>query len=93
MIEAIIGGAVLGLIPAFIAKNKGRNFWLWYFYGFMLFIVALIHSLIIKDESGVQCPACKEWVKEDAVICKHCHINIPEYYKKLQAENSNNAKD
>lgn len=87
--EALIAGAILGLIPAFIAKNKGRSFVLWYLYGFMIFIVALIHSIMLKDHSGVQCPACKEWVKEDAVICKHCHINIPEYYKRLQEGKTN----
>ena len=87
--EALIAGAILGLIPAFIAKNKGRSFALWYLYGFMIFIVALIHSIMLKDHSGVQGPACKEWVKEDAVICKHCHINIPEYYKRLQEGKTN----
>lgn len=42
--------AVLGLIPASIAKNKGRSFGLWWVYGWLLFIVALIHSLVIKKQ-------------------------------------------
>lgn len=42
--------AVLGLIPASIAKNKGRSFGLWWLYGWLLFIVALIHSLVIKKQ-------------------------------------------
>ena len=51
--ELIIGliiAAGLGFIPAEIAKKKGRtNYWLWWFYGWMLFIVALIHSLCMED--------------------------------------------
>lgn len=42
--------ALLGLIPASIAKKKGRSFGLWWFYGWMLFIVALIHSLLIRKK-------------------------------------------
>lgn len=39
---------IIGIIPALIARKKGRNFFLWWIYGFMVFIVALIHSLLIK---------------------------------------------
>ena len=35
-----------GLIPAFIANSKGRNFYLWWIYGFLIFGIALIHSLV-----------------------------------------------
>ena len=46
----LIVAAGLGFIPAEIAKKKGRtNYWLWWFYGWMLFIVALIHSLCMDD--------------------------------------------
>lgn len=41
--------AVLGLIPANIAKKKGHSFGLWWFYGWMLFIVAIIHVQFIED--------------------------------------------
>lgn len=44
--------ALLGLIPANIAKNKGRSFGLWWFYGWMLFIVALPHALLMQDLGG-----------------------------------------
>lgn len=45
---ALLIAAFLGLIPAIIAASKGRNFILWWFYGWMLFIVAFIHSLCIR---------------------------------------------
>lgn len=50
MIISLAVSALLGLIPANIAKNKGRSFGLWWFYGWMLFIIALIHSLLIKEK-------------------------------------------
>ena len=46
--------AVLGLIPANIAKNKGHSFGLWWFYGWMLFIVAIIHVQFIEDYNAPQ---------------------------------------
>jgi cytochrome c-type biogenesis protein len=39
---------ILGLIPAYIARSKGRNFVDWWFFGAILFIIALPASLIIK---------------------------------------------
>lgn len=53
-IITLVIAAGLGLIPANIAKNKGYdNFWLWWFYGWMLFIVALIHSLCLSDKNAL----------------------------------------
>ena len=44
--------AGLGLIPANIAKGKGYSFGLWWFYGWMLFIVAIIHVSLIPDKTA-----------------------------------------
>lgn len=46
--------AALGLIPANIAKNKGHSFGLWWFYGWMLFIFAIIHVQFIEDYNAPQ---------------------------------------
>ena len=50
MVLAIAAG--LGLIPANIAKKKGYSFGLWWFYGWMLFIVAIIHVSLIPDKNA-----------------------------------------
>ena len=81
-LDTFIWCLILGLIPAFIARSKGRNFTQWYIYGILLFIVAFIHSLCLKDHSGMRCPACKEWIKEDATVCKYCHTVIADFYSK-----------
>lgn len=53
LVITLIVSAGLALIPANIAKNKGYSFGLWWFYGWMLFIVALIHSLLMKDKNEI----------------------------------------
>nr|WP_249213514.1 zinc ribbon domain-containing protein [Tatumella sp. JGM118] len=79
--------AVIGCIPAAIASSKGRSFGLWWIYGALLFIVALIHSLCLKkdhkaieqeqlSEGLVKCPYCAEMVKPEAIKCKHCGSDL-----------------
>jgi uncharacterized membrane protein len=41
--------AIIGLIPASIAKSKGYSFGLWWFYGCLFFIIAIIHVSILPD--------------------------------------------
>ena len=51
--EIFVIALVLGAIPAIIAKNKGRSFFGWYIYGVSLFLIALIHSLVMKEDKKV----------------------------------------
>ncbi|GCK99755.1 hypothetical protein BvCmsG79A_02601 [Escherichia coli] len=47
--EFVLISIILGLIPAIITKSKGCSFLRWWIYGSMIFIVALIHSLVILE--------------------------------------------
>ena len=49
--------AGLGCIPASIAKNKGYSFGLWWLYGWLLFIVAIIHVSLFPDKNAQQTPS------------------------------------
>lgn len=85
--EVLFIALIIGLIPAFIARSKGRSFLPWYIYGVAFFIVALVHSLVISksaakiksdfEEQGYsECPFCKEYVKPGATVCPHCQRDI-----------------
>lgn len=43
---------LLGLIPAAIANKKGYNFFLWWFFGMAIFVIALPLSLALKDRAA-----------------------------------------
>ncbi|ASG21367.1 hypothetical protein [Nitrospirillum viridazoti] len=83
MLGLIILWILLGFIPAFIARSKGRSFFAWWLYGALLFIVALIHVLLIKpdmaeverrqlEEGMKKCRHCAEIIKADANVCRYC---------------------
>jgi hypothetical protein len=80
---AIIGilcfAAVLGVIPALIAQRQGRDAFVWWFYGTLLLIVALPHSLLLHPTGGAKtCAFCAETIKEAATVCRHCGRDLPQ---------------
>lgn len=79
----LIIAILIGLIPASIARGKGRSFMGWWIYGALLFIFALPHSLLLKpnqtsiekrqtDEGMKKCSFCAEMIKSDAKVCRYC---------------------
>lgn len=45
----LLAATFLGLIPAWIATRKGKNFYDWWFFGAGLFPIALIAALLLKN--------------------------------------------
>jgi hypothetical protein len=43
----LIGYGLFGLIPAFIARHKGKKFIIWWIYGTLFFMVLHIVSLLL----------------------------------------------
>jgi hypothetical protein len=85
--EVFILPVLLGLVPAYIAKRKGRSFGLWWIYGAAILIMALPHSLLLKtDQSAIErklsaeglkkCPYCGESIEQDSSICRFCGQNL-----------------
>ena len=67
----------LGLIPGYIAHSKGRNFFIWWLYGFAIFIVALPHSIVmIHSKKHRKCPFCESIVDAASKICNTCGREI-----------------
>ncbi len=89
--EILILAPILGLITAAIAKSKGRSFFLWWIYGALLFIIALIHILLVSPKDVKKCPACAETVKAEAKICKHCQTKITPITSKPKKKESINS--
>lgn len=89
MIYGIIAGALVGLIPFFIGKNKNQEKLGLYsllacalsgaVLGLLLAIpVACVCVFLIynRENNQIICPSCKEYINKDAVICKHCKQEI-----------------
>ena len=81
---------LIGLIPASIAKGKGRSFGLWWFYGAMLFIIALPHALLMQPdraaldnraarEGNKKCPYCAEPRK--VMLARHMQGPVTAAYR------------
>lgn len=82
--EFLFLAPLLGLIPAAIARHKGRSFAAFWIYGTLLLIVALPHALLAKpnvrrlderhlaDGAHQRCPHCAEIIRRDASVCRYC---------------------
>lgn len=88
--EFLVVLVVLGIVTGMVARSKGYEFWPWFFYGALIFIVAIVHIILkpplrrsveqrrIAEEGLLKCPFCAELVKREARICRYCQRDLPE---------------
>ncbi|WP_429886601.1 zinc ribbon domain-containing protein [Geoalkalibacter halelectricus] len=82
--EWVIVLMLLGIIPAYVAMAKGRNFMVWWLYGTFLFVFAIFHAIVIRpvDENlhhygRRYCPHCEKIIDLDATRCEFCEAEVP----------------
>ena len=72
---------VLGaLIGAYAAQRKGFSMLGGVVGGALLGPLALLMffvSGIGKGDKQKKCPACAEWIKAEATVCRHCKTPVP----------------
>lgn len=69
-------GAILGLAAA---QRKGFSIATGIIGGLFLGPLAFLMffvSGVSSSEKNVKCPHCAEWIKAEAMVCRHCHRDI-----------------
>lgn len=79
---------IAALIPAQLARGKGRDPLLWWLFGLLFLVPALVVVLLVSDLTQTdealvaagqrrRCPHCAEAVRLEAAVCPHCQRDIP----------------
>lgn len=85
IILVIIIAVSLGIMPAFIAMQKGRSFMKWWVYGTLAFVIAMPHALLM--DGGLRlvgrgtrtCGFCRMRVSISAGHCPRCGHEFIEF--------------
>ena len=77
---AIVIIVFLGIAGAWLAEDKGRSKMGWFFlcaiFPPAIIIIALLGPLEEMEGVFKQCPSCKEFIKWETKVCKHCRTPI-----------------
>lgn len=75
----------LGIVGAMISSNKGNSGCAGFLLGVLLGPIGLLITFFDSDNEDAKrrktgdtkkCPYCAEYVKGDAIVCKHCGRTI-----------------
>jgi hypothetical protein len=80
--EMLIFWVIMGIVCAIVAHQKRRNVIGWFFLGVLFSLISLVVLIFlptIEDtKDTIPCPYCKEPIKKDATMCKHCRSVLKE---------------
>lgn len=74
-----------GIVSAMIANSKGNSGCGWFALGVLLGPIGLLMAFFTSDNeqeknfrngNTKRCPYCAEYVKQEAIVCKHCGRNL-----------------
>lgn len=81
----LIIALIFGVVGAVIASGRGRNAFGWFILCFLFPLIGLILLLLLPPLEGVlkeserkACPKCAEYVRKEALVCKHCSYSLEE---------------
>lgn len=70
---------IFGAVASSIAYSRGRNSMAWFAAGLFLGPFALVVAFlepIAREGMFAPCPVCREIVRADARMCRHCHTAL-----------------
>ncbi len=97
MFGFIIIWCLMGLTSSLVAKNKGNDGCGGFILGFLLgpfgLFITLFSSTDYEEKNRrigntKKCKYCAEYVKEEAILCKHCGKEITDNIVDIEKENN-----
>lgn len=85
----IVFWLIMAGIVALIASSKGKDAAGWFFYGLLIWPIALVHILVSSPNDKIveasalargqmkKCPQCAELIKKEARKCRYCSSEVP----------------
>ena len=66
---------IMAIVCAMIAAKKGRSAVGFFFYGLIMWPIALVHALLLEKTAET---ALLQFVRKEARVCPHCRRDLPE---------------